>query len=132
MSFSSLQTRSQYLTFESLRGAKERLKMLMLRLHQCALKSTVRSAQLLPLAFFILLFCLLQISVATDEEAIMSWEPDEYPNLIKTPKFCCPGIERNPPTNICDPDQLLQPQQGKLYNFLSNFFIYKKSNYNHP
>lgn len=114
MSFLQLQTMSQYLIVKSSRGAKEGLKMLMLRLHQFALKSTVRSAQLLPLAFFIFTFCLLQISVASDEEQIMSWEPDEYPNLMKNPKYCCPGIERNPPTNICDPDQLLQPQQGNF------------------
>lgn len=116
MFFSQLETKSQSLTAKGFRGSKERLKMLMLRLHEFGLKSTVRSANLLPLAFFMLLLCLLQISVASDEEQIMSWEPDEYPNLLKHPKYCCPGIERNPPTNICDPDQLLQPQQGTKNN----------------
>lgn len=52
------------------------------------------------------------MSVASDEEQVFSWEPDEYPNLMKEPKFCCPGIKRNPPTNICDPDQLLQPKEA--------------------
>ena len=79
-------------------------------------KTLIKSQHVLPVAFFLLLFCYLPISVASDEEtSSWLWEPDKYPNLSKEPKFCT-GPIRNPPTSICDPDGTLKKEEGNNNN----------------
>lgn len=52
-------------------------------------------------------------TIATDEEAVeFNWEPYQYPNLgIKSAKHCA-GRFRNPPTSVCDPDNVMRASEA--------------------
>ena len=54
----------------------------------------------------------LTLIIKCDEE-VYNWDPDIYPNLTseKQAKFCT-GFNRNPPSSICDPDQVLNKNEG--------------------
>jgi len=69
---------------------------------------------------FVIYFCL----VNCDEE-VYQWDADIYPNLTshKNAKFCT-GAKRNPPSSVCDPDQVLHKHEAikldQLINEINN------------
>ncbi|CAG2108979.1 unnamed protein product [Medioppia subpectinata] len=64
-------------------------------------------------------FCFI-ININGDEE-VYNWDPDIYPNLTSDlqAKFCT-GSFRNPPSSICDPDQILHKTEALFLDELIN------------
>ncbi|KAH9520646.1 hypothetical protein DERF_004346 [Dermatophagoides farinae] len=74
--------------------------------------------------FLVLSLIWLTLLLATngDEEAggvAYQYRPDEYPSLVSNPKLCA-GSFRNPPTSVCDPDNIIKPEDAKKLDQLIN------------
>ncbi|KAI2802345.1 hypothetical protein BLOT_009789, partial [Blomia tropicalis] len=80
----------------------------------------IRTENLLTIIFFVQMLTNLSKIVATDEEGIYEWEPDQYPHIRKQGKFCT-GSHRNPPTSVCDPDTVLtRDEANELDTLIDN------------
>lgn len=71
--------------------------------------------------FLYLILCVFIVRnfiVKCDDEAY-HWDAHIYPNLTseKEAKFCT-GANRNPPSSVCDPDQVLAKYEGN-YRFVN-------------
>lgn len=81
----------------------------------------IQTKVLLSLATFAVAF--VTINCYAEDVEYWSWSYHNYPNLTspREAKFCT-GPLRNPPSNICDPDQVLSKHEGKFFHF-KNFYL---------
>ncbi|KAH9425617.1 hypothetical protein DERP_004831 [Dermatophagoides pteronyssinus] len=69
-----------------------------------------------------LIWLTLLLATKGDEEAggvVYQYKPEEYPSLMTNPKLCS-GSFRNPPTSVCDPDNIIKPEDAKKLDELIN------------
>ena len=76
---------------------------------------------LFSLATFVAVF--VTINCYSEDIEYWSWSYHNYPNLTspREAKFCT-GPLRNPPSSICDPDQVLSKHESKFCNFKISIF----------
>ncbi len=65
------------------------------------------------------LFIANNYCIVRSDEEVYYWDPDIYPNLtsVKHAKFCT-GSKRNPPSAVCDPDEVLRKEEGIVRKLL--------------